>query len=292
MAPIRTKAVKLTDAQAFLLGRLYCGPVEVELGDRVARALVDKDMATSDSGSAAFYRLCSITDAGRAEHDRRTATKRSRSNQAVADLGVDYKKIAADLLDAFVLPGRNLDDVWQNACMKLGRFCSPFLEGCPRPRLPDDCPRYGYYCTDHEFVHGAEAEELRSGVEEILSGLDSGKMPRWAVRLQALLDEVNARDSLAFRARNDELALKRTGSPEQPPADTSNCMICRERPTTGFMCAECGNAWDRHNSDSPNTIADAMSWASRRTLAFERRRAKKDRWVAERTRPEGKSRVR
>lgn len=55
----------------------------------------------------------------------------------------------------------------------------------------------GVYCRRHGFIHGAEAEELRSRVERLLSNnqIDSSVDGR---ELQAILDEVDARDSLAW----------------------------------------------------------------------------------------------
>lgn len=63
---------------------------------------------------------------------------------------------------------------------------------------PSDCPVYAGYCSVHGFTHGAEAEELRHGLEGILAR-NGQKIPRRD--LLALLDQVDARDSLAFLDR-------------------------------------------------------------------------------------------
>lgn len=61
------------------------------------------------------------------------------------------------------------------------------------------CPVYKVFCPEHNFVHGAEAEELRKGVEKLLTdGADVS-----FIDLQRLLDRVDARDSLAFLEAQD-----------------------------------------------------------------------------------------
>jgi hypothetical protein len=51
----------------------------------------------------------------------------------------------------------------------------------------------GTRCPVHSgMIHGGEAEELRVGIERILEGDDKGVR----IRLQRLLDSVDARDSL------------------------------------------------------------------------------------------------
>ena len=55
----------------------------------------------------------------------------------------------------------------------------------------------GKYCLTHQFIYGAEAEELRQRLE--LSSSEAGNVGRrTAKRLAALLDDVDARDSAAF----------------------------------------------------------------------------------------------
>lgn len=52
----------------------------------------------------------------------------------------------------------------------------------------------GVYCHRHGFIHGAEAEELRERFEEWIK--HTGKL---RVAVQSILDDVDARDSLAYR---------------------------------------------------------------------------------------------
>lgn len=58
------------------------------------------------------------------------------------------------------------------------------------------CLVYSTACAEHGFFHGAEATELREGIEHILTRDD---MTRRELRtaLSDLLDKVDARDSLA-----------------------------------------------------------------------------------------------
>jgi hypothetical protein len=60
---------------------------------------------------------------------------------------------------------------------------------------PRECV-IGKYCHRHGFIHGGEAEELRSKVEKILGRVrGEGRLSRV---LRDMLDEVDARDSLAL----------------------------------------------------------------------------------------------
>jgi len=61
---------------------------------------------------------------------------------------------------------------------------------------PSRCPVTRKLCPIHGFSHGAEAEELRGGIERILaSGIDDHYAD---AALRQLLDRVDARDSLAY----------------------------------------------------------------------------------------------
>jgi len=73
------------------------------------------------------------------------------------------------------------------------------------------CPIRGKCCREHGFAHGKEAEELRAGVERLITLADQVEIPveygsvlmsaeRYVpvADLQELLDEVDARDSLAW----------------------------------------------------------------------------------------------
>lgn len=76
---------------------------------------------------------------------------------------------------------------------------------------PHKCRVYTDICPEHMFVHGAEAEELRSGIEEIVSNIEGrivsdeycsdGIDALESIRdeLQALIDKTDARDSVAFQ---------------------------------------------------------------------------------------------
>lgn len=63
------------------------------------------------------------------------------------------------------------------------------------------CTVYSKYCHDHGFSHGAEAEELREGIENILESNPSED--EWEYKLRDLLNEVDARDSLAYLESKD-----------------------------------------------------------------------------------------
>ena len=72
------------------------------------------------------------------------------------------------------------------------------------------CTVYKKCCQVHDFVHGAEAEELRGGIEKLITELQGVadeddrvstllELPERLINdLQKLLDRINARDSLAF----------------------------------------------------------------------------------------------
>lgn len=63
---------------------------------------------------------------------------------------------------------------------------------------PLGCPIAQRFCPEHNFWHGAEAEELRAGIEHIIH---QGNVD--VSDLQRLLDRVDARDSLAYREATD-----------------------------------------------------------------------------------------
>lgn len=73
--------------------------------------------------------------------------------------------------------------------------------------VPSRCTVYSEVCPEHGFVHGAEAEELRAGIEKILArnyGCDTNELPSGVqMSLAMLLDRTDARDSLAFRDAQD-----------------------------------------------------------------------------------------
>lgn len=69
-------------------------------------------------------------------------------------------------------------------------------EGVLSPAPPQDQQTciIGRYCGRHGFVHGAEAEELREHIEKYINEQPSARIRD----IQAVLDAVDARDSLAY----------------------------------------------------------------------------------------------
>ncbi|MGE0792515.1 MAG: hypothetical protein AB7S26_42990 [Sandaracinaceae bacterium] len=66
----------------------------------------------------------------------------------------------------------------------------------------DGCRVYADLCPEHGFVHGAEAAELRAGIEDLVGeyfnpNASSDDCEDLRKALEALLDRVDARDSLA-----------------------------------------------------------------------------------------------
>jgi hypothetical protein len=77
----------------------------------------------------------------------------------------------------------------------------------------------GVYCRKHNFVHGAEAEELRQRLGELLNvGSETQHHT-----LQDVLDDVDARDSLAYLEANGQAAERR-------------CPTCRYERDSSPMC--------------------------------------------------------
>lgn len=65
--------------------------------------------------------------------------------------------------------------------------------------------RMGRYCSIHNFVHGAEAEELREKIKKLLvTPFDETDAYYVLDRINSILDEVDARDSLAWAEYKDE----------------------------------------------------------------------------------------
>ena len=56
------------------------------------------------------------------------------------------------------------------------------------------CP-LGTYCEEHGFHHGAEAEELRKGIEDLIACYED-EVP--CSVLEELLQRIDARDSVAY----------------------------------------------------------------------------------------------
>ncbi len=68
---------------------------------------------------------------------------------------------------------------------------------------PGTCRVYATPCHEHGFIHGAEAEELRAGIEKLIDPLydlsNRDLRDDLSVELRRLLNKVDARDSLAYR---------------------------------------------------------------------------------------------
>lgn len=80
-------------------------------------------------------------------------------------------------------------------CTECAADTAVFLSSIEAFTNQEECRFFTDYCTDHEFTHGAEATELREGVEQLLEQFPDDP-PR--AFLQGLLDRVDARDSLAY----------------------------------------------------------------------------------------------
>lgn len=109
------------------------------------------------------------------EQSERLSTRALRLIEAVAQLESDARNghlsyAQADVRIATMLAAAR------------GQICAI---GCP-------CERHAHQ------VHGAEAEELRAGIERIV---DIDDVDDWRHALRELLDRVDARDSLSYRER-------------------------------------------------------------------------------------------
>lgn len=77
----------------------------------------------------------------------------------------------------------------------------------------------GEYCRRHGFIHGAEAEELRERVETILDQVDheeSDAGDELDRALRIMLQEIDARDSLAYRESVDDMSAASVPAAETP----------------------------------------------------------------------------
>lgn len=58
----------------------------------------------------------------------------------------------------------------------------------------------GEYCRRHQFIHGAEAEELRAKIDVVLKSTESSGVKRVNIAtIQRVLDDVDARDAISWR---------------------------------------------------------------------------------------------
>jgi len=92
----------------------------------------------------------------------------------------------------------------------------------PAPE-PPPCSVYGHPCHEHGFIHGAEAEELREGIEKLIG---EGREAVTGRELQRLLDRVDARDSLAY------LEAKDAAQPAPGKGPTPRSVVLRAGVTT------------------------------------------------------------
>lgn len=102
-----------------------------------------------------------------------------------------------------------------------------------RPAAETPTCVFGVFCRRHGFIHGAEAEELRQRVETILDqvdheGDDAGEELDRALRI--MLDEVDARDSLAWIEAKDATSESRDESadavdPSAPSTGTPSTRV-------------------------------------------------------------------
>lgn len=79
-------------------------------------------------------------------------------------------------------------------------------------KLIGGCRVRANHCDEHGYVHGAEAEELRAGLEKALSNLGTDCCRHdddLASEIRNLLDYVDARDSLAYCEAMAKKARKR-----------------------------------------------------------------------------------
>lgn len=130
------------------------------------------------------------------------------------------------------------------------------------------CPVANVPCAVHGYIHGKEAEELRTSIEQLLAE-NEDRVSRHD--LWDLLDNVDARDSLAFveakdgdtRPESDDLkalfaaearataAEERAGRAE---AALPHCFACLAPPepvppTSKWSCVDCGHEPERHAPD-------------------------------------------
>lgn len=122
-------------------------------------------------------------------------------SRVVAVLGVSVRRVALAMGSPLHLPGAMVNPM-SNRCDQFkpdgSERCEFALHEGPhsweRKPVPEKCV-IGEYCRLHQFVHGAEAEELRERFEKLANG-DRRNCKRSEVR--HILDDVDARDSCAL----------------------------------------------------------------------------------------------
>lgn len=91
------------------------------------------------------------------------------------------------------------DGVEYDLCPECASDAKAFLSDVEAFSHVDDneCPMH-VSCVAHGFFHGAEAIELREGIEKIIENQSSRGESYAYDRLRNLLEQVDARDSLAY----------------------------------------------------------------------------------------------
>jgi chromosome segregation ATPase len=105
------------------------------------------------------------------------------------------------------------DHTDENCCVLQGggcAFCTAAVAldaalAASAPQKEEPQCRMGIYCREHNFIHGAEAEELRERIEAMLQAADEDDDSReFRSSLWQLLDNVDARDSVTVPAPAQE----------------------------------------------------------------------------------------
>jgi len=97
--------------------------------------------------------------------------------------------------------------LWLNRAPDLSIRDSPMVESIDGVGFDHDTLKRKACPVHADQEHGGEAEELRKGIERILAAFPdkASRRVRWMRdELQHLLDDVDARDSLAWLERHDE----------------------------------------------------------------------------------------
>lgn len=130
------------------------------------------------------------------------------------------------------------------------------------------CQVYNEACAIHGFYHGAEACELREGIERILESYwgDEDGQP-----LRDLLDEVDARDSLARQeAQNPKYTKPRakTLSSSKQPDATRNRMPLHDPPEQAatFFLNETHTSVRRKRQPDPAQVEEKIRPIKRKAL--------------------------
>lgn len=110
--------------------------------------------------------------------------------------------------------------------------------------------------SEFKLPDGREAEELRSGIEDLINEAEEDRVP--TSDLQDLLDRVDARDSLAYLQQGDATEEKGLAALDKIQAHIDReakledrlrrILIVRPGPDL-FRCNECDNHWRSNTGD-------------------------------------------